>query len=218
MPRYRRARQSLLLGVSVSLVMTSVALAGEAPPGVRFEAGARFGVAFPTGGEFDDDYDYLLHRAYPIGVDLGVRLSELIFIGTYFSYAPTIAYEPFPSRVDLCPPGCSIQVYRFGLQLQVHPADGRWGLFDPWVGVGGGYEIQHQTRSFEHVGWVSGSIRGPEYINFQIGLGFVLGKGFTLGPYFSASLAEYQVAYDVPVPNPELHWWLTVGIRLSITP
>jgi hypothetical protein len=193
----------------------------EAAPGPRFEGAVRVGLAWPL---YSTDYDQTLYlTAYPIWVDVGVRLSPLVFLGAYFSFAPTAVTPTEFSRISPCALDCYAREYHFGLELQVHPLLlplGKGWALDPWVGLGGGYEVR-QWRYDEDAdcGCVEpphvGAIQGPEWFLFQTGVSLSTGA-FSFGPYFSASYGVYTSDAGISTSVP--HWWLSVGLRFTVTP
>jgi hypothetical protein len=224
---HAKTSQLLALGLVAFLGGPCRAAGEEMLSGVHFEGAARFGVAFPTyvaGPEFQLTLDV---TAFPIWLDAGVRIGPLVFVGAYFSFAPTSA-TPAPysySRVSPCDVNCYARVYRFGIQVQLHPVRvplGRGVALDPWVGVGTGYEVQQQRWDPDadcggcvvpaHVG----ALQGPEWFNVQVGLALVFGR-MSLGPYFAASYGAYQSDAGLAIAA-QPHWWLNVGLRFTVTP
>jgi len=225
---HARTRQLCTLTVGAVLLGPLRTAGEEALSGVHFEGAVRFGVAFPTSVGFDP---VLRVVAYPIWLDAGVRIGPLVFVGAYLSFAPASATPNLPiSRVGPCDVNCYARVYRFGVQVQLHPALVSLGpglALGPWVGVGTGYEVQQQRwdpdADCSHgLGYCPpphvGALQGPEWFNAQVGLALVFGR-MSLGPYFSASYGAYLSDAGVAIPaDSEPHWWLNVGLRFTATP
>jgi hypothetical protein len=216
----------LLASGALLLLLPVAARAEEVAHGPRFEAAVRFGIAWPS--YTDALYEPTLNlTAYPIWLDVGVRLSPVVFLGAYFSFAPTSAVGDYTSRVSPCDIHCYAREYHFGLELQVHPfvpPPGMVWIPDPWIGVGAGYEVRQwrydddgpcSSSPFQMYCYAPhvGALRGPELL---LQLGFSLRKGaFSLGPYFSASYGVYTEDAGFTLSEP--HWWLSVGLRFTAT-
>jgi hypothetical protein len=219
-------RLSPLVSCALLLLLPVAARAGDGPRGPRFEAAVRLGLAWPF--YTDALYEPTLNlTAYPLWLDVGVRLSPVVFLGAYFSFAPTSATGHYTGAVSPCDIHCYAREYQFGLELQVHPfvpPPGMVWVPDPWVGVGAGYEVRQwrydgggpcTDEPFQlycdvpHVG----AIRGPEFL---LQIGFSLRRdAFSLGPYFSATYGVYTEDAGTSISEP--HWWLSVGLRFTVT-
>jgi hypothetical protein len=209
-----------------AFVLLPLGAAGEeALSGVHFEAAARFGVAFQTyvAGDFVPELNV---TAFPIWLDAGVRIGPLVFVGAYFSFAPASATPGvLASRAGQCDVNCYARVYRFGVEVQLHPVGVSLGggvTLDPWVGIGTGYEVQQQRYTYDCDGpcpvpTYFGALQGPEYFNAQMGLALVFGR-MSLGPYFAASYGTYLTDAGRAIFGGEPHWWLNVGLRFTVTP
>ncbi|MEO6418388.1 MAG: hypothetical protein ABIP39_03230, partial [Polyangiaceae bacterium] len=137
--------------------------------------------------------------AIPIIADLGWRIIPQLYIGAYGQFAPVLT----KNNVN-CPDGfdCAAQSWRFGVQVDYHfiPRS----RFDPYVGLGSGYEILHSSATGNVPvptpgGAVSGfasahSIdRGWEFANLSVGFDYRATDFFGFGPFVSASVGEYNV-------------------------
>jgi hypothetical protein len=108
---------------------------------------------------------------------------------------------------------------RFGLNAHYHflPAE----TFDPWLGVGAGYEIMNLSASAPGAS-VSASTRGFEFGNVQLGLDFKISPAFAVGPFATFTIAQFSDisaslnGQDVPTggyTNKGIHGWLIFGVR-----
>jgi hypothetical protein len=81
--------------------------------------------------------------ALPVTVDLGWRFLPQLYAGVYGSFAPVFT----KGNPLSCPAGfdCNAQDWRFGVQVDYHFLP-RTRL-DPYVGLGGGYEILHTNAN-----------------------------------------------------------------------
>jgi hypothetical protein len=136
----------------------------------------------------------------PVIVDVGWRISSRFYLGAYGQVAHVFLKENPVS----CPEGadCNAQQWRVGLQFDVHPVpDSR---FDPYIGVGGGYEIV-QTRVSANVpiptpaGAAMGQVRadiidrGFEFFTLTLGLDARVNRNFGVGPFIGASINQFNV-------------------------
>jgi hypothetical protein len=99
---------------------------------------------------------------------------------------------------------------RFGFNLHYHllPGDD----YDPWVGIGVGYEILNLNL---YPGSGSASLRGFEVPNVQFGVDIRATDNLSAGPFITFALAEYTSAsgYAVSGVDKKLHQWLIFGVR-----
>jgi hypothetical protein len=212
------------------LLLALPAAADEVPPGLHFEAAVRFGVSFQSfpDAEYAGEAPLDL-TAYPIWVDAGLRVSHLLFVGAYFSYAPTTVSPGFVDVVSPCDYSCYARVFHFGLEVQLHPVSlslGRGVSIDPWIGLGIGYEVAQERYDSEAYCTPGGSycdvphtgaLQGPEWFNGQVGVAVAFDR-FSIGPYFSASYGDYTSDAGQSFMSGVAHWWLDVGLRFTVTP
>jgi hypothetical protein len=176
----------------------------------------------------------------PVILDLGVRALPQLYAGIYGSWS-----EIFTKNNPVSCPGdldCKTDQWRFGVELDIHTMPR--SKFDPYFGIGSGYEILHTTingtmnlptplGSFP--GQVSAGIidRGWEFVNLTGGFDWRINSGVGIGPFISGSLSEYgvhdgiqsaslngtQVA-NMPVPRVThgLHELYFAGIRGTFNP
>lgn len=143
----------------------------------------------------------------PIWLDAGYRFNPSLYLGAYFQYAPA-----FPKDCS----GCSASNTRLGANLLYHFSPGAG--FDPWAGIGFGYEWLNLGVSGIDAGY-----NGWEFVNLQLGGDFPVGQGFTLGPYLVFSLAQYGTvtatvsgqsgSASIPSGFTTLHEWFQFGIK-----
>jgi hypothetical protein len=188
-------------------------------PGVS--VGLRLAWGFPIGSvRTDDSLGSNFSGILPIWFDAGYRISPAIYLGGYFKYgfgfiSQDVCVAPFTA--------CSGDDVRFGVNVHVHlrsvVGTPSW-VFDPWVGIGTGYEIATVTleRGVDksHV-----SYRGFEFASAQLG-GDYLGFGsMRIGGFASFSLGQYsRTTVSVPtgpisdsIGDPAIHAWLMLGLR-----
>jgi len=158
----------------------------------------------------------------PVWFDAGYRWSDQFYTGAYFQWAALFVSD------EVCPKKlftCSADDLRFGLNVHWHfkrlIEHGDWaGAFDPWVGLGTGYE-----SALTHVETLLGAKsqetnHGFEYANVQLG-GDYVGGSFHVGAFATLAIAEYvRRAHTTPsgtegfvIPDPAVHFWFFLGVR-----
>jgi hypothetical protein len=133
-------------------------------------------------------------------LDLGWRVLPQLYVGAYGQVAPNMTRN----TAGACPGGtdCSGLDWRVGLEADLHfwPSS----RLDPYVGVGGGYEILHRTVSGPlavplgtqtKTGMVDASItdRGWEMVNVTAGLDVRMARSIGLGPFVTGTLARFDI-------------------------
>jgi len=211
-------------GVEASRLVTLVALLGiwipvsgaaaegqEKPSSARPEwSGPSLGFRTGYGKPFGDalgstSQSSLIEGMIPVWVDLGYQLSSHFYVGGYFQFA--IGMTPGDCA------GCSANVMRFGFNVHYHlfPTND----YDPWVGIGTGYEVLNLSG----LGTSSTSLGGFEFGNLQVGLDFPVTDNVTLGPFVAISIAEYMngsglsgtgLSFEM---GKKPHEWLILGVR-----
>ena len=200
------------------------------------QLGVRFGYSFGAGAVFSglpvvDNSD----GALPLIVDAGARVLPSLYIGAYGQYAPVFTKDASTA----CPAGfsCNAADWRFGLEVDLHfLPSARW---DPYVGLGAGYEILHSSiEGPAPVALPSGVMgvaqvnesennRGWEFGSVTLGADIRLNRHVGLGPFFTFTLAEFNVrsgestmsaggvstTTTVPAVNSTLHELFIFGAR-----
>ena len=193
---------------------------------VALDLGARFGAAFPFGsavaGNGNDLDKGISNQIIPVWLDIGVRLADNWFVGSYFSYGvASLSSSGFPD-CSTAGVGCSGNDIRWGVEGMYHILPNN--RFDPWVGVGFGYEWLSVSET-EGAASVSGGDSGWEFGSIQTGLdiraldGFPLGIGpflqFTFNEYTQESVATNSNGGTLgqSIPNQSFHFWFMFGVR-----
>jgi outer membrane protein W len=189
--------------------------------GPGFELGARLGFALPFGKTMDDaskDMSDAVTGTIPIMLDAGYRITPNWYVGGYGQFGYGIVNS------DACPSGesCGIQSYRIGANVHYHIMPDQ--TFDPWIGVGTGYEWLHVSES-KGSNSRTGTLGGFELVNLQLGGDYQLSPNASIGPFASFSIGQYANAStavngtDAPgstsIEKTALHEWLTFGFRGS---
>jgi hypothetical protein len=194
----------------------------EGPSG--FELGFRTGYAVPFGqstGVAGDDLDKVASGAVPIWFDLGYRLPAQIYIGAFFQYGIGFLADKVSSAAGCGQNGltCSLNDVQAGADLHYHIQPD--GPFDPWVGVGIGYEWLNFSASAGGRS-AGGQAKGLQFVNFQVGGDYKVTPEFGVGPFVMIGLGEYDstsatlangTTTSNDITNQALHEWLTFGLR-----
>ena len=195
---------------------------------MRFELGARAAYGLPMG---DADASVSMSSAFenvvPLWLDAGIAIGSGWFVGGYFQYGVASVKSGGP----LCPTAasaCSAHDVRVGVEVAMHiPLRDR--RFDPWFGVGFGYEwltyglsASSATKTFEG----SETLRGLELLNLQLGCDAMVAPSVGVGPFIAFSLAKYSdYSYSITsrgslpqessgsVDGGKLHQWIFLGVR-----
>jgi outer membrane protein W len=191
----------------------SAPAADEGPRG--FELGARIGYALPMGSAQEDaKMSDAISGQLPLVLDAGYRITPNIYVGAYGQ----IGYVMQSDKA--CPDGvsCSATDIKLGANVHYHflPA----ATFDPWVGVGAGYEWLHSSASKGEMD-VSSTGHGFELLNLQVGGDYRLAKQVAIGPFVGFSLGQYSKASITTngkeasgdIEKTAMHEWLTLGVK-----
>jgi opacity protein-like surface antigen len=136
----------------------------------------------------------------PIIVDLGARVLPQLYGGLYGQFAPIFT----KNNPISCPDGfdCNAQQWRFGVQFDYHYAPR--SRLDPYVGLGGGYEVLHTNVTGPvpvptALGTLTGNAhasitdRGWEFVNLTFGFDGRFNRAVALGPFVTGSIGEYGI-------------------------
>jgi hypothetical protein len=195
----------------------SVARRGAIEIGLR----VAYAIPFGTRGTTETDrIDMKLSDAIkgmiPIEIDAGYLVTPDVYVGLSFQYGFGFVNT---SRNPVCgQPGasCSSSDVRLGANAQVRLAPGH--SFDPWLGLGVGYEWWSFDASGPIINAVAAS--GLELANVQLGGDIVAARNVAVGPFIGVSLGHYRsismtgpAVYPTEVTNEALHEWLEFGLR-----
>jgi hypothetical protein len=198
------------------------AFAADRPSGL--ELGLRTGYGIPLGqstGTSGDDLNNVVSGEVPVWFDLGYRLPSQLYVGAFAQYGIAFLADKLTSMTGCGQNGlsCSANVVLAGANVHYHVAPE--GPFDPWLGVGIGYEWLNfsalaggRSGSFQAKGW--------QFVNFQVGGDYKVTTDLGIGPFAMFGLGQYDSASTTTaagtttsqdITNQALHEWLTFGIR-----
>lgn len=201
----------------------------ESPPAGPhgFEAGVRLGYALPMGQITGSGTNPALSNFYsgmvPLWFDVGYRASPHFYIGGYFQYGFAFIGPLSGTSTGVSPCStldCSGNILAGGLDARYHVQPEE--TFDPWVGLGIGYEVANFTMS---QGNSSGtlSFNGFQFLNLSLGGDLRASRSFAVGPYAMLSFGEYSTcgtsgaasSLNCNISQTALHEWLSFGVRAS---
>ncbi len=181
-----------------------------APPRGRFVLGLRAGWGIPLGeAQSGSDLSATATGEVPIWLDVGYRVLPSLMLGAYGQYA-----FPFVGQCADAADSCTLHAARFGLQAQYSLAPNE--TFDPWVGLGLGYEMlwgtaQGPTTSYD------AKYSGFEFANLQVGADWSASQALAAGPFLSFSVGQFSAATfgatSGDIEKKALHEWLLLGVR-----
>lgn len=201
-----------------------------------FQMAASTGLAFPAGSASGMAGDRLSRRysyQWPIGIELGIKLSPALYLGGYFGVAlgaegSDTAIEAYCDDDDADfenDIGCSAVSLNAGLELRYGFAPA--ASFNPWVSYGLGFESTQQSLNDRPRGYAEQtSSSGPTWA--RLGAGFdYRGEVLGLGPYLQAAFGRFsrastyvndELTYEGELDPRGWHAWLTIGTRLVLFP
>jgi hypothetical protein len=222
----------LVFGFAVTVLSTgSAAFAQQAAPsGGAIELGARFGFGIPFGNEgqaagdtADNKLSDDLSAALPLWLDAGYRINPNLYVGLFFQYAFGFINNDRQPACSQAGVSCSASDMRLGANVHYHFSPGQ--PFDPWFGLGVGYEwLNLGVNTSAPLATASGTATAGafEFANFQLGGDFMASPTFKCGPFASFSLGQYQsisvsgsnvMSMNMPIETKALHEWLLFGFK-----
>jgi hypothetical protein len=197
----------------------------------RIAIGGRIGFELPAGDlSGSNPVNYIVTSSIPLGVDLGYRFVERLYVGLHGQYG-------FANARQTSCTGCGYTtasdayVVKFGLSAEYDLAPAG-NARTPWLGAGFGYELlyaEHTGPGFVN----SERWRGFEWIHVAGGVDFEPIEHLRVGPYGGISLGMYnrlrfRDQAEIPVSETgrsddggggsALHGWFTLGVRVKIAP
>lgn len=195
---------------------------------------ARVGYGLPLGNVASDPTATLalsddFSGEFPIWLDVGYRFNRNFFVGGYFQYAfafvknstAFVATQVGQAVCELPGVSCSGSDVRLGAEFQYSFSPE--ASFQPWAGIGIGYEWTNLKASASGVD-ATLQYHGWEFLNLQVGGDFKVSEAFALGPYVAFSLGQYDTitisatgqasqSLDIPSSAKSLHEWLQLGVK-----
>ncbi len=188
------------------------------------ELGVRTGYALPMGqatGTSGDNLSNTVDGQLPFWLDVGYRLSPELYIGGFLQFAVIFPHSGSSQSITCGQNGvsCGGNDIHAGIDLHYHFLPNT--SFDPWAGVGIGYEWMNLNAS--QGGASAGmQVAGWQFVNFQLGGDYKIAPNLGVGPFVMLSLGQYDsYSYSGAAAslgngdfqNKALHEWLTFGVR-----
>lgn len=213
-------RTAILAAAGLALAGATAAGSARADGGA-VELGLRSGYSIPlgsaagaAGGGSSLAMSDLLNGVVPIWIDAGYRLNPNIYIGADFQYGIALINN---DKTGCGQPGasCSANDIMFGVDFHYHLMPDQ--IFDPWGGVGVGYEILNLSQGQDSEG-----LNGFQFLNLQLGADYKAMPNLGIGPFLMFSMGQFSNCSqssggmsnpNCKIDNQALHEWLTIGIR-----
>jgi hypothetical protein len=197
----------------------------RSPQGIS--VGVRIGYSIPLGKAYSGPLDLrdLVTGVTPVWIDAGYRISPHLYLGAEFVYAPAIVPPASVTCPDLPSASCSGQQYRIGIDAIYHFLPD--AKFDPWAGLGVGYEILNISATDTDTGdpLESVGLHSLPFFHVQGGGDLHVTRVFDFGPFVDLAVGEYasQNIYDpngnvIGSTSTNVHAWLTLGARVTLNP
>jgi outer membrane protein W len=202
---------------------------GEAPAAAvvgGLEFGARVAYSIPLGNVTGDpgaSLSNIVSNRIPLELELGYRVNPALMIGAYFTYA-VVSINTGQAYGGACSGGgvsCSANDVEVGAQLHYHLLPDR--KFDPWLGIGAGYEIISFNATVGSTTELAGNDNGFTFLNLQVGGDIKATPAFAIAPVLSFSLGQYGSCSlsgaavggsgNCTIPQQSMHEWFTFGVR-----
>ena len=160
----------------------------------------------------------------PVLIDAGFKLQKPWFLGVYggVGYGRVGSGNEAEQACAAEGVDCTTLSYQFGIQAQYH--FGASDQLNPWLGLGGGYEIFRQTLSSGPYSEVQ-QTSGLSLVKLAFGVDYRSSFGF--GPFVEISAGRFQAtstevngseAHEGPVEPGAWHGFLILGARLVVFP
>jgi hypothetical protein len=221
-----------LLGV-LAASFPSVALEPGRQPEQEsgFTASLRAGYGIPLGtfattntgtsGSLSDEFTGQI----PFWLDLGYRFNRNFILGAYLQLGYPFLNDNGPGLVGRechipgatsCNGNASVHL---GLEfIYVFARDVDW---QPWAGIGSGYEWTSYTVKDGQGGEANVTYSGWEFLNLQVGANYKVTRKFGFGPYVAFGLGQYgsvdvssgDQSQSIDIAQKEVHEWLQFGLQ-----
>lgn len=191
------------------------------------QAGFRTGFAMGM-GKFAAQSENLTDNArgmIPLWIDAGYRVHPNVYVGVYGQIGFLLLRTGGVCEGE--DTQCSGQDYRLGGSIHYHFSPD--GDFDPWFGLGAGYEWYRNSVSYAESGVPNQSLtfKGPELVNLQLGLDIKDSRQGGVGPFVALSVGRYSSTtltgittgdeneITETIDATEMHQWFFFGIQGS---
>jgi hypothetical protein len=209
-------RKAILAAAGVALASVSMVSPARAEGGA-VSLGLRTGYAIPVMdavGGGNGALSNFVNGMIPIWIDAGYKLNPNIYLGADFQYG-IILINNDKTGCGMSGANCSANDVMFGVNFHYHLMPDQ--TFDPWAGVGIGYEILQSSNATS-----SSDLNGFQFLNLQVGGDYKATPELGIGPFLMFSLGQYSncgasymgmSAGSCSINQQAMHGWVTIGIR-----
>lgn len=192
---------------------------GAVQLGLRLGYGAPFGKLGTTATAMaGNDLSFFIKGQVPVAVDAGYLVNPNVYVGLLFQYGFGFTGSGDESFCNQSGISCSTTDLTLGVGVHYHLSPA--ASFDPWIGLGVGYEWLAVTATGT-VASESFSSSGFQYVNLQVGVDVSVAPNIAAGPFVSFSAGQYasvsnQVGNTTAsqnITNQSFHEWLLFGVR-----
>jgi outer membrane protein W len=212
------------MGISLFAGAARAQTPGEAADRGAIELGFRVGYGIPAGKEgataagtsanLSDDLSGII----PFIVEGGYRFNSNVYLGLAFQYAPGLVNTDSNATCNQSGVDCSGTDLQLSINFHYHLAPEQ--SFDPWLGIGAGYEWMTLSVSANGASG-SATASGFQLANLQAGGDFRVAPNFVLGPFLSVSFGQFRglslsgpgYSMDMDITNTAIHEWILFGVR-----
>jgi len=180
----------------------ALAQEADAPEESGLDLSLRSGYAFISGIP-----NSLLYGMIPVRLEGRYLFDSHRALGLFLQYGHGLTHQDAGCLVA---DSCAAADYLFGIDLSYRNSP--IGRVTPWQALAIGYEVLHVGTT---------SYRGWQYAELQVGGDVALGQSLLLGPFGSAAIADFGTVSttggsDYDLSGPGLHYWLQVGLRVTL--
>jgi hypothetical protein len=172
---------------------------------VRTAGGLPYG---KVDGTVSDALNRTATSALLFEADAGYRLDPRLLVGAYGSYALARTASALRDACATNGASCSVDDVRVGFQAQIRGLTER--PWDPWVGIGAGYEWLRV-----HAGPQTVTAAGWEFLHVEGGLN-IGSHDLGFGPFVAGTVGQYREilgSASSTLRDQAVHEWLVVGVR-----
>jgi hypothetical protein len=204
-------KTTLLLLATMGSVAAADRIVVQPELSLRIDGGPTFGKVDSNNGT--RDLSYTVPQVIGFQLDAGVRLASVFHVGAYLMYGI--------GMTNHCAAGsCSSNDIRLGGEVAYHFLPKK--PWDPWVGIGMGWERGHyEDDNIPLFGNVSVDADGLEYFHLDGGVDFRVADSFKIGPFFLLTASQFNSengnsgggTISGDINNKATHGYFLLGVR-----
>ncbi len=222
-------RQLVVVSVAAATLLAAGPISAQqlVPVGdrgaIQLGLGLGYGVPFGKTGRIatdttDDDLSRSIKGQIPIGIDAGYLITPVVYVGLAFKYGFGLIGSGSDTVCNETGVSCSTSDMSLGLDARFHlnPT----ASFDPWLGLGIGYEWVGFSANFGGQN-ASSTGSGFNYVNVELGGDVSVAPNVAAGPFVSFSAGQYSsvsqengtTTTSQDITSKSFHEWLLFGVR-----